>query len=450
VSDIAQGTVADFRPEGLRLRVPYAGLRFNTGVYNMCKRPSLVSTGIIVLLTLASFAVLGCKGNSSQARADEGPANLSRPIAPIAVATRTPLSNTLNVAGEFLPFQEVELHAKVAGYIKHIYVDIGDRVRMGQVLATLDVPELTAQVQGADAGVRQTQDQIIRAKSEVLRAEANYAAFHSAAERLQKASDARPGLIAEQELDDAQAKDRVAAAQVDSAKSALSAMEQQLGVSQADQQHYSSLADYSRITAPFNGVITWRYADTGSLIQAGTSNASSMPVVKLAEVNILRLRIPVPESLAGFVKDGDSATVHVQATGEKFTGKVARSTASLDTSTRTMQVEIDVPNKNGKLTPGMYADVSLDIRRAGNALAVPVQAVDQSGSQPFVLVVDKNNRVEKRAVTIGISTANRIGILNGLSDGERVIAANMGTFQPGEEVTPHRSAVESANAGEAQ
>jgi len=94
--------------------------------------------------------------------------------------------------------------------------------------------------------------------------------------------------------------------------------------------------------------------------------------------------------------------------------------------------------------------VSLDIRRAGNALAVPVQAVDQSGSQPFVLVVDKNNRVEKRAVTIGISTANRIGILNGLSDGERVIAANMGTFQPGEEVTPHRSAVESANTGEAQ
>jgi RND family efflux transporter MFP subunit len=362
---------------------------------------------------------------------------------------RTPLLNTLNVAGEFLPFQEVELHAKVAGYIKHIYVDIGDRVRMGQVLATLDVPELTAQVQGADAGVRQTQEQVIRAKSEVLRAEANYAAFHSAAQRLRQASEARPGLIAEQELDDAQAKDRVAAAQVDSAKSALSAMEQQLGVSRADQQHYSSLADYSRITAPFNGVITWRYADTGSLIQAGTSNASSMPVVKLAEVNVLRLRIPVPESLAGFVKDGDSATVHVQATGENFTGNVARSTAALDTSTRTMQVEIDVPNKNGKLTPGMYADVSLDIRRAGNALAVPVQAVDQSGSQPFVLVVDKSSRVEKRTVTIGISTANQVGILSGLSDGERVIAANMGTFQPGEEVMPHRSTIDSANAGEA-
>lgn len=416
----------------------------------MRKRTSLVSIGTVVLFTLASFAVLGCKGNSSQGRADRGHAEASRPIAPIAVVTRASLSNTLNVAGEFLPFQEVELHAKVAGYIKHIYVDIGDKVRIGQVLATLDIPELTAQVEGADAGVRQTQEQIIRAKSEVLRAQANYAAFHSAAQRLQQASDARPGLIAEQELDDAQSKDRMAAAQVDSAKSALSATEQQLGVSRADQQHYSSLADYSRITAPFNGVITWRYADTGSLIQAGTSNANSMPVVKLAEVNVLRLRVPVPESLAGFVKDGDSATVHVQATGEKFTGEVTRSTASLDTSTRTMQVEIDVPNKNGKLTPGMYADVSLDIRRAGNALAVPVQAVDQSGNEPFVLVVNKSDRVEKRTVKIGISTANQVGILSGLSEGERVIATNLGSFQPGERVIPHRSAMDSANAGEAQ
>lgn len=418
----------------------------------MCKRTSLVSTGTVVLFTLASFAVLGCKDTGPQAKADGGQTESaqSAPIAPIAVATRTPLTNTLNVAGEFVPFQEVELHAKVAGYIKHINVDIGDRVKTGQVLATLDIPELTAQVQGADAGVRQTQEQIIRAKSEVMRAQANYAAFHSAAQRLQQASEARPGLIAEQELDDAQAKDRVAAAQVDSAKSALSAMQQQLGVSRADQQHYTSLADYSRITAPFNGVVTWRYADTGSLIQAGTSNTNAMPVVKLAQVNVLRLRIPVPESLAGFVHDGDFATIRVQATGKTFTGTVTRNTASLDTATRTMQVEIDVPNKDGKLTPGMYADVSLDVRRAGNALAVPVQAVDQSGTHPFVLVVNKDNRIEKRPVTIGISTPNRVGILTGLNVGDQVVAANLGTFQPGELVIPHHSLVANAGTGEDQ
>jgi RND family efflux transporter MFP subunit len=396
------------------------------------------------LLSLSCFLLfaLGCS-HAGDGRKESAQ---TTPIAPIAVATRAPLTNTLNVAGEFLPFQQVELHAKVAGYIRHINVDIGDKVKTGQVLATLDIPELTAQVQGADAGVRQTQEQITRAKSEVQRAQANYDAFHSAAQRLQQASDARPGLIAQQELDDATAKDRGAAAQVASAKSALSAMQQQLGVSQADRQHYSAMADYSRIIAPFNGVVTWRYADTGSLIQAGTSNAGSMPVVKLAEVNVLRLRLPVPESLAAFVRIGDPAAICVQAIGKTFPGKITRNTASLDSSTRTMQVEIDVPNPEGKLTPGMYANVSLNIQRAGDALVVPIQAVDQSSPHPFVMLVNSTNRVEKRTVQVGVSTANRTEILGGLNDGDKVIIANLATFQPGEIVTPKRIVMGESNA----
>jgi len=355
------------------------------------------------------------------------------------------LSNTLVTAGEFLPFQEVELHAKVAGYIKRITVDIGDKVRAGQVLATLDIPEITAQVQGADAGVRQTQEQITRARSEVLRAQANYEAVHSAAQRLQQASDARPGLIAQQELDDALAKDRAGAAQVDAAKSAYSATQEQLGVSKADRQHYSSMADYSRITAPFNGIVTWRYADTGSLIQAGTSNVGSAPVVKVAQVDMLRLRLPVPESLAGFVKVGDTASVHVGATGQTFAGTVTRNTGSLDASTRSMQVEIDVANRDGGLTPGMYADVTLNIQRAGDALVVPVQAVDRSGNQPFVMLVDSANRVQKRQVQIGVSTANRVEILGGLRQGDLVIVANLSSFQQGEVVEPKRTSMGMAN-----
>ena len=393
------------------------------------------------------FLVLGCRASNESS----SKVALTPPIAPIALAVRAPLTNTLKVAGEFLPFQVVELHAKVAGYIRHIGVDIGDKVKAGQVLATLDVPELTAQVTGADAGVRQTQEQITRAKSEVIRANANYDALHSAAERLKQVSDARPGLIAGQELEDAQGKDRVAAAQVDSAKAALSATQQQLGVSQADRQHYAALADYSRITAPFSGVVTWRYADTGSLIQAGTSNAGSMPVVKVAQVNILRLRLAVPESLAAFVRVGDSAQIEVKAIGRTLTGKVARNTASLDSSTRTMQVEIDVPNADGSLTPGMYANVSLSIERSGDALVVPIQAVDQSGSEPFVMLVNHANQVEKRAVRVGVSTANRTEILNGLNEGDEVIVANLATYPPGEVVTPKRSAMSDARvAGEDQ
>ncbi|HEY4358367.1 MAG TPA: efflux RND transporter periplasmic adaptor subunit [Acidobacteriaceae bacterium] len=398
---------------------------------------------ILPILSLL-FLAAGCHSGDKLS-----PASQTR-VAPVAIANREPLANTLRVAGEFLPFQEIELHAKVAGYIRHIGVDIGDRVKAGQVLATLDVPELVAQVQGASAGVRQTQEQITRARSAVVRAKADYESLHAASQRLQQASAAQPGLIAQQELDDARAKDEAAAAQVEEAQSALLAMQQQLGISQAEHQRYASMEDYSRITAPFSGVITWRYADTGALIQAGTSNAGSMPVVKLAQVNILRLRLPVPESLASFVHTGDTAQIQVQALGQTFPGTVTRDTASLDPSTRTMQVEIDVPNPKGQLAPGMYAQVVLNIQRSGDALVVPVQAVESSGTQPFVMLVDASNHVQKRVVQTGISTANRVEILSGLHDGDKVIAANITSYQQGELVEPKLDSMTAFHATEAQ
>jgi len=361
-------------------------------------------------------------------------------------ASRATLANSITVAGEFLPYQEVELHAKVAGYIRSIHVDIGDKVKQGQVLAVLDVPELQAQVQGAQAGVQQAQAEILRATSDVARAKANYVALHAAAERLQQASDARPGLIAQQELDDARAKDQAAAAQVDAAKSALNAMQQQLGVSQAQRQQVSTMADYSRIVAPFSGVITWRYADTGALIQAGTSNAGSAPVVKIAQVSTLRLRLPVPEGIAPYVRDGDTATIRIDALGRTISGKVMRSTGALDSATRSMQVEVDVPNADGSLSPGMYAQVTLNVKRSGDALVVPIQAVDTSASQPTLLVVNAQSRVEKRTVQTGVSTANRIEILSGLREGEQVIVANQASFHPDELVTPKQSAMAAAGA----
>ncbi|WP_229668636.1 efflux RND transporter periplasmic adaptor subunit [Edaphobacter acidisoli] len=391
------------------------------------------------LLALPLFLVAGLGCNHSDASAKDAAATL--PIAPVVTVTRAPLNNTLEVAGEFIPYQEVELHAKVAGYIRHISVDIGDRVKAGQVLATLDVPELSAQVAGANAGVAQTRDQIARAKSDILSAQANHDALHAAARRLQQASAARPGLIAQQELDDANAKDRAAEAELDAAKSTLAAVEQQLGVSQADQQRYSALEDYSHITAPFTGVVTWRYADTGALIQAGTSNENSMPVVKLAEVDVLRLRLPVPASLASSVKIGDTATVHVQSLGLTFPGKVTRTTDALDLATRTLQVEIDVPNKDGRLQPGMYADVKLNINRTGDSMVLPVQAVDMSGGSPYVMLVDRDNRVEKHPVEVGVATANRTEILSGLNAGDRVIATNLSGYQTGETIEPKVSSM---------
>jgi RND family efflux transporter MFP subunit len=398
--------------------------------------------GSAIVCLIGGFAIAG----RVRASAASGFSSKPAPRAAVVLVRRGTVANTVSIAGEFLPYQEVELHAKVAGYIRKISVDIGDRVHQGQVLAVLEVPELAAQVQGADAGVRHSQDEIIHAQNEVTSAEANHAPLHAAALRLKQASEARPGLVAEQELDDAQAKDRAAEAQVDAAKSALSAAHQQLDVSKANHSQMSAMSDYSRIVAPFDGVVTWRYADTGALVQAGTSNSSAQPVVKIAQVDVLRLRIPVPESLAASVYQGEDAEISVQATGENFTGKVARSTDALDRSTRTEQVEIDVPNQKLRLAPGMFASVNLEVQKHAGALMVPIQAISRATGNSSVLVVGEHNRVEAHDVHTGLEDANSVEVVSGVKEGDRVIVANLGSYQPGELVDPRVSAF-GANAG---
>jgi RND family efflux transporter MFP subunit len=392
----------------------------------------LALAGAVLCLTIAILIVTRVRASAPSRSHD------SRDAVPAAVAIvkRAAIGNSFSVAGEFIPYQEIEMHAKVSGYVRKINVDIGDRVKTGQVLAVLEVPELMAQLQGTNAGVRRSQQEIERAQNEVARDQAQYAALHANAIRLEQADKARPGLIAQQELDDAQAKDRAAAAQVESAKAALSSARQQLEMSQANNTQVSAMSDYTRIVAPFDGVVTWRYADTGALVQAGTSNSNSAPVVKLAQVNVLRLRIPVPESLAASVRVGQPADVSVQATGEHFTGHVTRFTDALDRTTRSMQVEIDVPNQTYKLQPGVYANVVLQTQASPNALTIPIQAVQHHDGKASVLVVDQQNRVQPREIQTGLEDPTRVEVLSGLSEGERVIVGNFGSFQPGQVVEP--------------
>src|SRR5271167_158841 len=231
---------------------------------------------LVVAVMVARRVRAGAPSGASEPRNDI-------PYAAIAPVRRETIANSLSIAGQFIPYQNVELHAKVAGYIRNINVDIGDHVRRGQVLAVLEIPELVAQVDEAKAAVHHAEEEIQRAHSDVSRAEADHVALHANAERLVNTDKARPGLIAQQELDDANAKDRASGAQVDAAKSALAAARQELEVAKANQQQYSALSDYTRIVAPYDGVVTWRYADTGSLVQAGTSGSSAAPVVTLAE-----------------------------------------------------------------------------------------------------------------------------------------------------------------------
>ena len=389
----------------------------------------IVSCGIIASIIVLIGIVRGVHAGIS------GPAP-APPRAAVAVVQRGSVANTYSIAGEFLPYQEVELHAKVAGYLSKIFVDIGDRVRAGDVLALLEVPELNAQVLEAVASVRRDREEIGRMRNEVSRAEADYSALHAGAQRLQEVAQVRPGLVAQQELDDASAKDHAAAARVDAAKSQLAVAQEELTVAKATRLQVSAMQNYARIIAPFDGVVTWRYADTGALIQAGTANSQSMPVVKLAQVDVLRLRIPVPESLVPKVSEGTVADIRVQATGERFSGKVVRYTDSLDRSTRSMQVEVDVPNPKFKLSPGMFADVSIQVESRSSALTVPVQSVDQNGDKATVLAVDGQDRVHIRQILVGIQDANRVEILAGLHEGDKVIIGDSASYQEGQRVVP--------------
>jgi RND family efflux transporter MFP subunit len=403
----------------------------------MHRKRILWIAGLLCLLLAALFLIV---------RNHYGKAAAAQPRAAAVVAVvRGNLASSLTVAGQFQPYQQVDLHAKVSGYIRWIKVDIGDRVRQGEVLALLEVPELQDQVEGAQAEVRHSQSDITRAQSEVVSAESTYSAVHAEYTRLEEASKERPGLIAEQELDDARAKDQQAAAQVGVARASVDAMQQQLGVSHATRSRLETMSRYEQIVAPFTGVVTKRYADTGSLIQAGQdNNTQTLPVVEVAESDLLRLRMPVPESDVPYIQVGGDVQVKVNATGSTFAGKIIRFSRALDTDTRTMLTEVDVPNHDLSLNPGMYAETTIQLQQKNDALILPAQAVVQNGDQSYVLVVDATNHVEKRTVTLGIQTSNRVEITSGLQAGDNVIAAGQTGYQPGEVVSPHAAFIPTA------
>jgi RND family efflux transporter MFP subunit len=372
-------------------------------------------------------------------------------VAAMVKVTRGKLGGSLTLAGAFKPFQDVDVHAKIAGYIKEIYVDVGSRVKEGQTLAILEVPELAAQLAGADAAVRRARDEISRAQGDVQRAKSAHVAVHAMYDRLQQAAQEKQGLVAQQEVDNAQAKDLETEAQVSSAEASLNAARQALEVAEANARQYAALSDYTRIVAPFTGMVTVRYADTGALIAAGTSSSTqSTPVVRIAQISVLRLVLPIPESIAGEIRLGDPVKVHVQALNQDSVGKVSRFAGSLDPQTRTMETEIDFENGDGKLLPGMYVQAIVAPPDQKDVLTVPLEAVQlgASGGEGSVLVLDAQNILEERKVRLGTQGSTKIEVREGLTEGERVLVGSRNKYRAGMHVVPKE--VDSLHSGETE
>ncbi len=397
----------------------------------MPKRTRLCVVRTFVPSCVALLLVAGCKSQS------DTQANTAPPTASVCRVQRGNISHLLSIAGQFQPYQVIDVHAKVSGYIRHIYVDIGDRVHAGQTLAVLEVPELNAQYRGTQSEELRSKDQITQAQHEVDRAESLHASLQANYTRLQAAAKAQPGLIAQQELDNARAQADASAAQIDAAKSSFSAAQQGADAAQANKERVGALQAYTQVTAPLNGVIIWRYADTGALIQAGTSSdVQSLPVVKLSQSDLLRLRVPVPEDAVQYIHDGDEMQIRVDALNRSFTGKVVRFTRDVSLDTRTMQTEVDVPNRDLSITPGMYANSYLQLAHKENILTIPLGAIQGNGNTAKVSVIDAQNHVQKRTVQIGLRGSLLAEVLSGLNEGDEVILGDPSSYHAGEVVTP--------------
>ena len=351
--------------------------------------------------------------------------------------TKKTLSRQITLSSELVPFQEIDVYAKESGYVQKLNVDYGSHVKQGQVMATLEIPELLAQLNEDEAEVNNANNQVSRAANELKRDEAKYNALHLEYTRLNTVFQTQPGIVAQQEVDDSQGKDLAAASQVDAGKSGLEAAQSDLVRAKARLARDQTLYDYSKIVAPFSGVVTQRYANLGALVQAGTtSSTQAMPIVRLSQDDLFRLVIPVPESYVRYIKVGDPVSVRVPSLNRSFPGKVTRFSVDVRQDTRTMHTEVDVQNRDRMLMPGLYAEADVSLEHRQDIPAIPLQAINHEGEKTTVFVVAANSEIEDRPITLGIQTATDAEVLTGLSEGEQVVVSDRSGLKPGQKVHP--------------
>ncbi len=400
---------------------------------------------IVLPVVLALLGGLSACSGSGAARAGDrqnDEAATAMTTVGVTTATRKPITRQITVSSELVPFQEIDVYAKESGYVKQLLVDYGTHVQQGQLMAVLEIPELEMQLRQDTAAIQSATDQVTHAEHEVNRLEAQHRVAKLQYDRLNGVATTRPGLVAQQEIDDAEGKDLALEAQVEATKAALATAQSQLDLANAKQQHDQVLFDYAQIKAPFAGVVTQRYANLGTLVQAGTgSSTQAIPLARLSEDSLFRLVIPVPESYVKYIRVGDPVDVRVTSLGKLVLGRVARFSVDVAEDTRTMHTEVDVPNPSHALMPGLYAEATLTLERKNAALVVPLQAVNQAGDQTTVFVVDPDNKLKEQKVTLGIQTATDAEVLSGLKEGDLVVVSDRSGLKTGLAVRPQQADV---------
>ena len=384
------------------LQVSDAGELLKRGA--VVRRTKIVVAVVLVLLGLGAARTVVSRMNNSK-ELEAGVVERGRNYVKTTVAKSSETGQTIALPGTLQGYTQSPIYARAGGYVKRWTKDIGARVTRGELLAEIETPETDLQLSQAIAVQQQTQFSLDLAKSTAARWDA-----------LRK-------------------KDVVSQQEVDEKRSASDQAVSNLAAAVANVQRLSQLQGFKKLVAPTDGVITRRNVDTGDLIDAGATGGLTRALFIVTQTDPLRLYINVPQSYAQLIKVGQSVVVtQAELSGQKFEGKVARTGASIDTQSRTLQVEVSLPNKEGILLPGAFVQVSLPLALS-RSLSIPNNALIIRGEGTMVAVVDDKNRVNIKPVRLGRNYGVKVEVMSGLQGGERLVLNPPDSLSPGDEVT---------------
>ena len=372
----------------------------------------------VVVGALTLLALTGCRGNTTAQTTDKAAPTGPQTVEVVKVVEQ-PLNVTLSLPGELTPYQTVALYSRVTGFVKTISVDRGSRVHAGQQLATLEAPELLAQRSEAQSKLQGAEAQLATVRA---RADASASTY----EKL-KAASATPGVVAGNDVVLAQKTVEADQSQVAAARQNVEAARQAL-------KSISDMEGYLRITAPFSGIVTERNVHPGALVGPTGGPGAALPIVRIVESNRLRLVIPVPEAYTAGVTNGTSLTFTVAAyPAQTFTGTVSRISQSVDVATRTMAVELDVNNADGRLAPGTFCQVKWPVRRTAPSLLVPNTSVASTTGRTFVIRV-RSGRTEWVDVKTGLTSGPLVEVFGDLKPGDDIASRGTDELKAGASV----------------
>jgi membrane fusion protein (multidrug efflux system) len=377
---------------------------------------------LLLAFPVLMLAALGCNTSPSNKAPDQKAAPASA-IAPTAVSTvpaaSRKLHTTVNLPAQLIPYESVDIYPKVTGFVQTVTVDRGSRVRRGQLLVRLTAPELSSQRAQAEAAVRAAQSQLATAQAKLASDNGTYLHMVAAAKT--------PGVIAENDV-------MVANQTVSADKGMVEAAEENVAAARDAVRSVSQTESYLDITAPFDGVVTTRNLHPGALIGPASGQAGAQPILQIVNDHRLRLVVPVPEALVGEMKPGQLVSFTVPAyPAQPFKAPITRISHEVDQKTRTMAVELDVLNRDGKLSPGSFSNVPWPVDRSSPTLFVPASAVTTDQQHTFVIRVT-DNRAEWVTVQTGQTVGTDIEIFGELKTGDQVVKSATDAIHSGDKL----------------